>query len=144
MKQILLIMIGLSTFICADFNRSTEGIVTDNSTTLQWQDNYSDNGGNIMNTSWVNAISYCESLNLDGDGWRLPNLNELNSLIDDTANYPAISNVFQNIFIGDYWSSTSYSKLYGNWAWYVSFHDGKQSIDMKSVGRTIRCVRGGK
>ncbi|MDQ7046781.1 MAG: hypothetical protein Q9M39_03875 [Sulfurovum sp.] len=60
MKQILLITLGLSSMLFADFTK-TSNIVTDNSTTLQWQD---DAIGSTM--TWGNAITHCEDLSLDG------------------------------------------------------------------------------
>ena len=62
-----------------------DGTVTDTSTMLIWQQQ---TAGSM---TWEAAISYCEGLSLGGhDDWRLPNTNELQSLVDYTRYYPAI------------------------------------------------------
>jgi hypothetical protein len=57
MKKILMIVLGLSTVVMADFTKSN-GVVTDSATSLQWQDDYSDNGGDIKTATWQDAINY--------------------------------------------------------------------------------------
>ena len=85
MKQILLIMLGLSIASYADLTKSGN-IVTDSSTELQWQN---DAIGSTM--TWTAAITHCEGLVLDGQSdWRLPNIKELNSLVDDSRVSPSI------------------------------------------------------
>lgn len=110
MKKILLIIMLLSSLIWGDrFTRDANGIVTDNSTHLQWQDDYSDNANVIKNTSWESAISYCEALDLDGTGWRLPHIKELFTIVDYTQYDPTIDPVFQYTMSFTYWSSTTSS-----------------------------------
>ncbi len=152
MKQILLIMIGLNSLVYADFSRSTEGVVTDSQTHLQWQDNYDDMKGyygTIKLTDWQGAIDYCEALTLDGGGWRLPNLNELASLVDDTIYKPAISSVFDytaykyEVGRNVYWSSTTYANRTTS-AWSVEFFSGGPDESRKTNDWFVRCVRAGK
>ena len=67
----------------------------DSITKLEWQDSYPDTDNGTMKASdWYDAIHYCNALDLDGGGWRLPNINELKTLIVDTQFPPAISPVF--------------------------------------------------
>jgi len=61
MKKILLVLIGVSVLALADMSRDATGIVTDSVTTLQWQDDYSDNGDSIKRANWRAAIEYCEN-----------------------------------------------------------------------------------
>ncbi len=147
MKKILLITIGLSALLLADFTRSSSGIVTDNKTGLQWQDDYSDNGGNIKQATWRDAIDYCENLSLGGyTDWRLPNINELRSIVDRSYNEPAISPAFQyttSLASFACWSSTT-SQHYTNYAWLVSFLTGGSDYHGKSTVEYARCVRGGQ
>ena len=152
MKRIFIIVLGLSSLMYADFTRSTEGVVTDTNTHLEWQDNYSDNSDVVKNTKWEEAISYCEALDLAGGSWRLPNLNEINSLVDYTIFNPAMNSVFQNISNPDaaypfyFWSSTT-QKSRDTHAWYINFNDGEQHKQEKQneyVGCNIRCVRAGQ
>lgn len=139
MKQILLIILGLSTLLWADFTRSGE-IVTDSNTGLQWQD---DAIGST--TSWQDAINYCENdLSLGGhNDWRLPNIKELTSLVDDTTYNPSISTVFENTASNYYWSSTTHANYTSN-AWRVDFYNGYQYRSYKSNSNYVRCVRAGQ
>ena len=140
MRTILLIMIGISSLMAVNPN----GVVNDNKTNLEWQDDYSDNNNSIKNTTWQSAIDYCENLNLDGKSdWRLPNLNELTSLLDYTRYNPSIDSIFQNTDSDFYWSSTS-NVLNNDNAWLVNFDYGYQTGSHKDYSYYVRCVRAGQ
>lgn len=140
MKTILFIMIGLSTILSADFTRDANGIVTDKSTGLVWQD---DAIGSL--TTWQNSIEQCENLSLGGHAdWRLPNLNELTSLVDDRKYRPSINDVFQNTeSLYYYWSSTTHAYRNSR-AWSVDFDSGLQNYSSKDYDYFVRCVRDGQ
>jgi len=142
MRTILLIMIGLSSLSHAEFSRD-HGVVTDSNTKLEWQDDYSDNKGNIKYATWSDAIEYCEALSLNGKGWRLPNINELESLVDDSRYNPSIDAIFENTYSYTYWSSTSYV-CDSDYAWIIHFYDGYQVSSVKTYGDYVRCVRAGQ
>jgi len=148
-KVILLILISFSSFVDAggiagNFSRSN-GVVSDSNTNLEWQDDYSDNNNSIKQTTWQNAIDYCENLNLDGKSdWRLPNLNELTSLVDDTKYNPSINEVFQNSNSNFYWSSTSSNSYDNVYPWFVSFYGGYQYYYTEDTSYYVRCVRAGQ
>ena len=145
MKQFLLIMIGLSSLVYADFSRSEQGVVTDSKTNLQWQDDYSDNGGSIKSAAWTDAVNYCESLALDGEDWRLPNKKELLSIVDYSNTSPSINYVFTKTFTSYYWSSTTYNRnTYYYSAWNVHFNNGTTAYSTKTTNRYVRCVRVGQ
>ena len=131
-------MIGLSV-LHADFTRNAAGVVTDNTTALEWQDTLP-----YMSSNWSDAIAACENLVLDGkNDWRLPNLNELLSILDDTVYNPSSDAVFQNVNLIDfYWSSTTRSHLTDS-AWVIDFYNGFQFAQMKTDSYDVRCVRGG-
>ena len=159
MKRALWLAIGLSVFLSAEWCRNTDGIVTDYTHGLQWQDDYRDNNGSIKQGNWEEAIAYCENLTLGGyDDWRLPNINELSSLVDYDTYRPAIYDVFQHTEDNFYWSSTSYiDKIEKTWlagydgkkyAWVVNFYFGETEPSSygfgyeKSKGNFyVRCVR---
>ncbi len=61
-------------FPCCDW------VCTDPVTGLQWEQ---EPWPYIVSNDWASAIEYCENLDLDGGGWRLPNITELRSLIRD-------------------------------------------------------------
>ncbi len=139
MKMILSLMIALSA-LYADFSRDdTTGIVTDTQTELLWQD---DAAASDMN--WTAAITQCEGLSLGSHSdWRLPNLNELRSIIDWTRSDPAIDPVFQNTVSAFYWSSTTFGSNPAD-AWSINFNDGNQDAWWKPNPYYVRCVRGGQ
>lgn len=137
MKVIILIMIGLN-LLHAEFLRdATKEVVQDTTTNLMWQDN-----ATPVTMDWTTAITYCENLTLASfSDWRLPNKNELNSIIDRSKVNPAISSVFQNRVSSYYWSSTTYvgdtPKAFG-----VYFDDGgRDYINLKAFTYYVRCVR---
>jgi hypothetical protein len=135
-------MIGLSSLSHAEFSRD-HGVVTDSNTKLEWQDDYSDNKGNIKYATWSDAIEYCEALSLNGKGWRLPNINELESLVDDSRYNPSIDAIFENTYSNRYWSSTS-NVNNSDYAWFISFNDGNQNGSNKTYYYYVRCVRAGQ
>ena len=137
MKIILLIMIGLS-LLHADFTK-TGDIVKDSVSHLEWQD---DAVGPIM--LWESAITHCEALSLGGHSdWRVPNLNELKSIVDRSKVNPAIVNGFDNTSSNYYWSSTTYENNKRN-AWIVYFYYGKVDYNPKNDEYYVRCVRDGQ
>lgn len=80
--------------------------------------------------------------------WRIPNINELQTLADYGAYAPATDaafNYFPDNFTGQsfYWSSTSFTADSSK-AWTVNFLDGSVSVYVKSVGLYVRAVRGGQ
>ncbi len=134
MKIILLIIIGLS-LLQADFTK-TGNIVKDSLSKLEWQD---DAVGSSI--TWQAAIDRCEALELDGySDWRLPNINELKSIVDRSKVNPAIAVGFENTSSNYYWSSTSYEKN-KSYAWVVFFHYGRVDSSAKGNNSDVRCVR---
>lgn len=137
MKIIFFMMMGIS-ILNAEFIKSGD-IVTDTISGLEWQD---DSAGAA--TVWMDAISYCENLTLDGTGWRLPNINELRSIIDRSKQDPAIVTGFENVGYSN-WSSTTVDGLPLNvHVWAVLFNDGIVVTGYKPGGSLARCVRGGQ
>ena len=138
-KSIIAITLMANLAIGADrFSRDdAKEIVTDNKTRLQWQD---DSEAKTIEKTWQGAIEHCEALDLGGyDDWRLPNVNELESLIDYGRYDPAMDPIFKNVNSPDYsWSSTTA----GYNAWIVNFYIGTSSHSYrKSSSYRVRCVR---
>ncbi len=125
-----------------------DGIVSDSKTGLMWQDDYDDNPSTTIDTvkdgNWTQAISYCNALSaLEHDDWRLPNVNELLSITDDTdATPPAINGAFEHIKNDDYWTSTTKIKAGTTPAYTVLFSNGGVGAGHKVSAYYIRCVRG--
>ena len=122
------------------FVDNDNGTVTDNCTGLMWQQEAADDDPR----DWRQALDYCENLEFAGhDDWRLPNVRELQSIVDYGRSDPAIDPVF-GAFSSDYFSSTSGHSA-THFAWAVGFDGGhvhfrgKRSDDVSFV----RAVRSG-
>ena len=60
-------------------------IVHDNATGLDWQKAYFSE----YYVTWQDALNYCETSTYRGrTDWRLPNINELNSILDEQSPFP--------------------------------------------------------
>lgn len=103
-----------------------DGTVSDRATTLMWSQ--SDAGEDM---DWEDALAYAMAMNaadyLGYDDWRLPNIKELQSIVDYSGSFPAVdASYFKWAEVDRYfWSSTS---AYFNasqpdyaYAWYVAF-----------------------
>jgi hypothetical protein len=75
--------------------------------------------------------------------WRLPNVKELQSLIDFGQFNPAPRGYpFSGVQITGYWSSTSHT-VFPQVAWGVNLGDGSVSYNGKLGGSLVWPVRGG-
>ena len=138
-----------------NFIDNEDGTVTDTSTGLMWQQATAPGG-----YTWQQALFYCENLILNNDGewtsgtanasgaryddWRLPNINELHSIIDFTRCYPSIdTEYFPNTQSSYYWTSTTWAD-YPYLAWNPSFNVGAYPGDhhKASYYDYVRAVRG--
>ena len=137
---IFLLTFSFSLLQAGTLTRDSNGIVTDSSTNLMWQDDITS-----VSKAWNDAIAYCEALNLGGyNDWRLPNINELLSIIDISKINPAIKeNIFTHITSSNYWSSSIGVSGTSN-AWYVYFYNGYTGSNTKSNSSYVRCTRGGQ
>lgn len=140
------------------FTDNADGTVRDNLTGLIWLKN-----AHCFGTrTWAQALSDCNGLAngscglTDGSStgdWRLPNRNELNSLIDVRFSSPALPNTagtgqwttgnpFTNVQSLFYWSSTTATTP--NFTWLVSMNVGSIVADDKSLSNNVWPVRGNK
>jgi hypothetical protein len=114
-----------------------DGTVTDTCTGLQWQ---RDTPMDLF--TWEEALRESEDLVLAGhDDWRLPNVRELQSIVDHGRVSPSIATEFvPSTFREWYWSSTT--RTYSpDQAWEVYFGDGNVNVDAKQGLRRFRAVR---
>ena len=106
-------------------------IVTDTKSGLVWQKTYE------TGKKWQQALDYCENLTYAGyDDWRLPNKNELASLVNYEKYDPASD--FPNISSNNFCSSSSTGSSY---AYSVSFAYGHVDNHSKTSNCYVRCVR---
>ena len=120
-----------------------DGTVTDNCTGLTWQQETADIPGDDDNrVTWAEALRYCEDLEFAGhDDWRLPNVRELQSIVDYGRYNPAIDPVF-SAESSWYWSSSSFVD-FTRVAWRVSFNVGYVAHgDKLHDAHYVRAVRG--
>jgi hypothetical protein len=116
--------------------------VYDTKTKLTWQ-------RSVLSTStqyeWAGAKAYCKGLSLDGGGWRLPTIKELETIIDFSQSFPPLidSTAFPltPAYYSYFWSSTPSLGADAS-AWMVNFSYGSVS-DAGVVGNSfyVRCVR---
>ncbi len=122
-----------------------DDVVIDRSTGLMWAADGNEAGcKDSGRTGWDIAIDYANALDFAGfTDWRVPNINELLSLVDYSEINPAIdASFFPNTSGTPYWSSTG-SSTSDTDAWYVTFNRGKTLIVTKTSSYWMRCVRGG-
>jgi hypothetical protein len=106
------------------FTDNGDQTVTDNLTGLMWAKDANLNG--TMN--WNEAIDYANNLSLGTScgtpltDWRLPNRNELNSLVDVTTYGPALpaGHPFNNVQNLVYWTSTTMGDYRNRDRWVVN------------------------
>ena len=115
------------------FKRNGDGTITDENTGLMWMN--ADSG----TYNWKSALAYCEDLTRSGySDWRLPNIKELQSLVDYTAGpqttgTPAIDSKFtvSSITLEDgtvdypyFWSGTTHYDASARYGAYIAFGQG--------------------
>ena len=71
---------AISSGIDKRFSDGGDGTVLDSKTDLQWAQR--DNGSDI---NWNGARSYCSNLGTAGGSWRLPSMDELQGIYDDSG-----------------------------------------------------------
>ncbi|WP_300455412.1 DUF1566 domain-containing protein [Desulfobacula sp.] len=122
------------------FIDNEDGTATDTSTGLMWQKQKSHAG--FIN--WDTAIDYCENLSFAGyDDWRMPNRNELQSLVADYSTTPVVDRVFYPVWDFEEWTSTTVP-LGTNGAWSVDpFFGIVKTMGKFQLGQ-VRAVRGGR
>ena len=146
------------------FTDNNNGTVTDNLTKLIWTKNANFPGVQ----TWAQAMDLANTLQDIGpfwpnrvvrDGskagdWRLPNIRELQSLVDYAFYSPTLPNTlgtgrwaegnpFQGVQLSYYWSSSTpaYNNIY---AWIVNFATGSVNGTInKSDSNYVWCVRAG-
>ena len=117
-----------------------EETVWDSDTNLLWQKEP------VSGKTWQDALVYCEGLESAGySDWRLPNRNELASLVDYSKSDPASS--FPGMTSNEYWVST-FRTYYGGQSgvFYWDMEKGQLSMTASSAGSdsttcAVLCVR---
>jgi hypothetical protein len=130
------------------FTDRGDGTVLDNLTGLMWAKDA--NFAEVTKT-WYDAIDYANNLSLGSAGcaayyqdWRLPNVKELQSLIDFSNYSPALptGHPFTNVQSSVYWSSTTFAD-YTGYAWFVYMVSGSVNFEDKTKFYYVWPVRSG-
>ncbi len=111
-----------------DFVDNSDGTITDRATSLMWM---KADSGKTMN--WKEALEYAENLKYGGyDDWRLPNVKELQSIVDYSRAPDALDPAYRGAAIDPvfdltaeeswFWASTTHIENY--FGYYVCFGQG--------------------
>ncbi len=144
------------------YSDNEDGTITDTATGLMWEKLSDDGSIHDKDTvyTWANAFNKVTNLNTlvfaSHDDWRLPNHNELQSLVNRANTDPAVASAFNTDCAPNcsvttcsctlslsYWSSTSLAAGQ-NFAWLVEFFFGVGNLEAKSSNGYVRAVRGGQ
>ncbi|HED17081.1 MAG TPA: DUF1566 domain-containing protein [Gammaproteobacteria bacterium] len=108
----------------------TDTGVSDRLTGLCWHDNANLTG---VTVTWQQALDAIAHLNRQDKRhkWRLPNINELESLVDCSQSRPALPKAFPLEDVREtYWSSTT-SLFEPDWAWALYMEKGATGVGQK-------------
>lgn len=119
-----------------------DGTATDLNTGLMWVKDPAAAGlGGTYD--WSGALAACENLTYAGySDWRLPNVNELQSLVDYSRYDPAVAAGLA-CSTDKWYRSSSVHPQDQNYAWCVHFKEGRVNWSRKSYDYYVRPVRGG-
>ena len=125
------------------FIDNENGTVTVRLTGLMWQQNGSASG----TLNWQDALNYVKTLTTGGyTDWRIPNSNELKSLVNYGLSDSAAwlnSQGFNGIQLNIYWSASTVASVTAG-AWYVIMNNGREFYSGKINTSYVLAVRGGQ
>ncbi len=113
----------------ARFKKLKDGWIKDSLLGVDW----GKSSNKRMN--WTEAKEYAIK-----EGGRLPEIDELNSLVDRSKYKPATHPIFTDAQSNNYWSGTTFAG-YTGLAWFVYFGYGYVYGDYKAYGYYVRPVR---
>jgi len=135
----------------AKFAIHKDGTVTHRPTGLMWMRcslgqtwNGKTCSGEAESLSWGASLQAAERHSFAGfSDWRLPNKNELASIVEESCTSPAINEkIFPAAPAAYFWSSSPYAGL-ASGAWSIDFGYGSITASVKSGKLNVRLVRGG-
>ena len=143
-----------------DYLNNGDGTVLDLDTGLTWtrcallEGGTADTSDQCTGTkgvyTWAAALDACNTLDLAGRTWRLPNIKELHSIITYSyEDYPMVNiEAFPNIYnaqrsLSHYWSSTSHINEINNLAWQANLSIATVYYASKADSEVfVQCVSG--
>ncbi|MCK5294231.1 MAG: DUF1566 domain-containing protein, partial [Arcobacteraceae bacterium] len=125
-----------------DYNYTIDKInktITDNVNNLMWQDDEN------MSANWSISNNYCQDKSLNNfDNWRLPMINELDTIINyqRESNHFVNTNTFINHIANKYWTqSYKEDNILQEFIWTVRFDKAYTNTEINSSILYIKCVR---
>jgi hypothetical protein len=148
--------------LARSFTDNGDGTITDTQTGLVWEKLSDDGSIHDWNDTYTWAAAFTSkiaalnSATFAGhNDWRVPNVNELQSINNYGANNPSVDSVFNSGCVpacsstlcsctvpSQYWSSTN-SQGTPSDAYVVVFDEGNVVAEIKSINYSVRAVRGG-
>lgn len=130
-----------------DFIDNQDGTVTHKITGLTWMRcamgqtwTGSSCSGAASTYTYEQAVALKHSF-AEHSGWRLPNIAELQTIVERENSNPPINNtIFPNTPNNAFWSSSPYVGS-TNYAWYVYFYDGYVHDGSRNISLPVRLVR---
>lgn len=133
------------------------GMVSDSKTGLKWKkcsegQSYNTNSNSCDNSAgtynWSDALKQVQNVNsaIVGENfgqsdWRLPNINELASIVELSCYFPAINQgVFSNTPRDKYWTSSPVAGS-TSYIWIIGFNLGYDGTTLKNNNFRVRLVR---
>lgn len=111
--------------------------VRDLNTQLEWQ-----SAIDSTTRSWREAVQYCEELELEGGGWRLPLLSELLTLVDPSRRLPAAYRKYFGFTQSDRFWTASEALNVRDAVFQVDFAvGGSHCTGTRADKHYVRCVR---
>ena len=112
-------------------------VVYDTTTSLLWQDAPINKKASV---TFKEATNYCKFLKIDKyANFRLPTLQELQTLIDYRNYKPAILDGFHYVENTTYWTTTPFADAEDE-VWTIDFEKGARSTKAIYYDRHFRCV----
>lgn len=133
-----------------NYTDNGDGTIKDNGSGLIWQkcsmgqNNDTACSGAATTATLTPAMTYCNSLGLAGKSWRLPNIQELKTLVDTTTSASVKINgtAFPSTPANSYHSSTTWNPAGGTNNWQIYLGDGVVDSTGKTNAYNVRCVSG--
>ena len=139
---------------------NADGTVSDGKTKLMWKRcpegfSYNDStktcSGQSSKYIWNTALTLPAAANAglgfaNKTGWRLPNIKELQSIVEEQCYNPALrADIFPITDVNEIWSNSPAAaglpNATGSDAWYVDFYYGEMLYQVRSQSLGVRLVR---
>lgn len=128
-----------------------DGTVTDTRTGIMWKQCVEGlsgtdcSQGTATTMPWAEALNHAEGHSFAGfSDWRLPNITELGSLVEECMVMPTINTATFPSTPGAWvWSSSPYAGSSSS-AWYIYFANGVAGVSSRGDPNGVRLARGGQ